>query len=196
MGSAQDSNHSDACNPGEWVEQHGDALFRYALLHLGDRAAAEDAVQDTMLAALTAKQQYAGRSSERTWLIGILKHKVVDRVREAARTKPLSDLDATAEMVEECFDKHGKWKTNPRKWGGEADEPFEKREFWDMFRFCVSRLPPLLSGAFLLRETAELKTEEICKLLSVTATNLWTVLHRARTRLRACLETNWLSREG
>jgi len=196
MAPGKDSNQHSASDPGDWLEQHGDALFRYALLHLGDRTAAEDVVQDTLLAALNAKEQFAGQSSERTWLIGILKHKVVDCLRESARSKSMSDLDSTAELVEECFDKRGKWKSSPSDWGRGADEPAERSEFWEIIRFCVSRLPPLLSGAFLLRESAELKTEEICKLLSVTATNLWTVLHRARTRLRTCLETNWLSREG
>lgn len=196
MGTMPDSSHDGSPDPSAWLDQHGDALFRYALLHLGDRTAAEDVVQDTLLAALTARERFTGRSSERTWLIGILKHKIVDRIREAARERPLADLDSTAEFVTECFDQRGKWKTGPHRWGRGSDEPFEQREFWDIFRFCASRLPPSLSGAFLLREMAELATEEICKLLSVTATNLWTMLHRARTRLRACLEANWFGRES
>jgi RNA polymerase sigma-70 factor (ECF subfamily) len=196
MCTTRDSSSDESCDPSAWLEQHGDALFRYALLHLGDRADAEDAVQDTLLAALTARKRFAGRSSERTWLIGILKHKVVDRVREAARERPAADLDSTAELVTACFDQGGKWNPGPRRWGSGSDEPFQQREFWDILRFCVSRLPPSVSGAFLLRESAELATEEICKLLSVTATNLWTMLHRARTRLRACLEANWFGRES
>ena len=196
MGTVQDSSGGESCDPSAWLDQHGDALFRYALLHLGDRTAAEDAVQDTLLAALTARERFTGRSSERTWLIGILKHKIVDRVREAARERPPADLDSTAELVTACFDQGGKWKTGPRRWDSGSDEPFQQREFWDIFRLCASRLPPALSGAFLLRESAELATEEICKLLSVTATNLWTMLHRARTQLRACLEANWFGRES
>jgi RNA polymerase sigma-70 factor (ECF subfamily) len=196
MGATPDSSLDEPRDPSVWLEQHGDALFRYALLHLGDRADAEDAVQDTLLAALTARERFTGRSSVRTWLIGILKHKIVDRVREGARERPLADLDSTAELVAACFDQRGKWSPMPRRWGGGSDEPFQQREFWDIFRFCVSRLPPPLSGAFLLREMAELATEEICKLLSVTATNLWTMLHRARTRLRECLEGNWFGRKS
>jgi RNA polymerase sigma-70 factor (ECF subfamily) len=196
MGTAPDSSRHESCDPSAWLDQHGDALFRYALLHLGDRTAAEDAVQDTLLAALTARERFTGRSSERTWLIGILKHKIVDRVREATRERPLADLDATAELVAGCFDQRGKWSPGPRRWSSGSDEPFQQREFWDIFRFCASRLPPSLSGAFLLREMAEMATEEICKLLSVTATNLWTMLHRARTRLRECLEVNWFGRKS
>ena len=191
-----DSSRDESRDPSAWLEQHGDALFRYALLHLGDRADAEDAVQDTLLAALTARERFAGRSSVRTWLIGILKHKVVDRVRQAARERPLADQDSTAEFVADCFDQGGKWNPVPRRWSSGSDEPFQQREFWDIFRFCVSRLPAPLSAAFLLRETAELAAEEICELLSVTATNLWTMLHRARTRLRTCLEANWFGRKS
>lgn len=196
MGSPSGPPRGEPSDPNVWLDKHGDALFRYALLHLGDQSAAEDAVQETLLAALKARKNFAGQSSERTWLIGILKHKVVDHIRGRARDAANADLETTAEFVNACFNEKGLWKSGPVGWGRVANEPFEKSEFWEVYRFCVSRLPPLLSGAFLLRETAEISTDEICKVLNVTATNLWTMLHRARTRLRACLETNWFGRES
>jgi RNA polymerase sigma-70 factor (ECF subfamily) len=183
-------------DPSDWLEEHGDALFRYAMLHLGDRTAAEDAVQETLLAALSARRDFAGQSSERTWLVGILKHKVIDHIRKASREQAVVDFESTEHFVSECFNEKGYWNAGPRNWGGGATGQLEKQEFWDVFRFCVSRLPPLLAGAFMLRETGEVATEEICKVLKVTATNLWTMLHRARTRLRSCLEANWFDREA
>jgi RNA polymerase sigma-70 factor (ECF subfamily) len=196
MGAQPGSQHREPSDPNVWLDEHGDALFRYALLHLGDQTAAEDAVQETFLAALKARGGFSGQSSERTWLIGILKHKVVDHIRGRVRDAANTDLESTAEFVNACFSEKGLWKSGPAKWGRVADEPFEKSEFWEVYRFCVSRLPALMSGAFLMRETSDISTDEICKVLNVTATNLWTMLHRARTRLRACLETNWFGRES
>lgn len=196
MSSDNDRKAESRSDPSVWLDEHGDALFRYAMLHLGDRAAAEDAVQETLLAALSARKDFAGKSSERTWLVGILKHKVIDHIRKASREQAVADLESSEHFVSECFTQKGFWNPGPRNWGGGATGQLEKGEFWDAFRFCVSRLPPLLAGAFMLRETGEIATEEICKVLKVTATNLWTMLHRARTRLRSCLEANWFDREA
>jgi RNA polymerase sigma-70 factor (ECF subfamily) len=166
-------------------------MFRYALLHLGDRTAAEDVVQEALLAALQAAAGFAGRSSERTWLIGILRHKVVDHLRAKLRERPATDLESTEHFVEEHFTEAGLWKVGPSRWGRRADRAFEDREFWDVFHKCRGRLPAKMAAAFSLRELGALDADETCKLLGVSATNLWAMMHRARTRLRACLEKHW-----
>jgi RNA polymerase sigma-70 factor (ECF subfamily) len=195
MSAEQQTKRDESTDPGAWLDEHGDALFRYALLQLGNRAAAEDAVQEAFVAALTARESFSGKSSVRTWLIGILKHKIVDQFRKSSREQSFTHLESTAEYVTDCFNDGGFWIAGPSNWGRGAKATLEQDEFWESFRFCVSRLPPLLAGAFLMRETAELASDEICKLLKVSTTNLWTMLHRARTRLRSCLETNWFGQK-
>jgi RNA polymerase sigma-70 factor (TIGR02943 family) len=189
------SASSAPSDPGAWVTQHGDALYRYALLHLSDPSAAEDAVQETLLAAWQARRSFAGQSSERTWLIGILKRKIVDHCRAAAKTTSVSDLETTADLLPAFFTARGKWRHPPQQWSVEPSQSFEHAEFWDVLTFCLSLLPPRLRVAFVGRELSERDNEELCQLLEVTATNLWTLLHRARTRLRACLEANWFGEE-
>ena len=182
---------SGAPDPNAWLAEHGDALFRYALAHTHDRSAAEDAVQDALLAALSAYQTFRGSSSERTWLIGILRHKIVDQSRKSARQPQTRDPLAGGDPATEEFTPNGKWRTGPRSWGGNPREAFEKQEFWDVFEICLGRLPTRTASAYTLREMDELPAEEICELLDVTTTNLWTLLHRARLWLRKCLELNW-----
>jgi RNA polymerase sigma-70 factor (ECF subfamily) len=181
-------------DPAAWLSEHGDALFRYALLRLGSRSAAEDAVQETLMAALEARDSFAARSSERTWLFGVLKHKVLDQIRRAVRDeKPGA---AESDPAERLFDQRGLWKAAPAKWGKDPAQTFERQEFWAVFFDCLDGLPPHMASAFTLRERGELEADKICKILGVTATNLWTMLHRARARLRECLESNWFKRGG
>ncbi len=183
--------NQSAPDPEQWLADHGDALFRYALLHVADRSVAEDLVQETLLGALKARESFAGRSSTRTWLTGILKHKICDHVRRKTRRQPEEDLAAADELIADQFNQHGLWSGGPRKWRGDPSSAFDNAEFWDVLTRCLEALPERLRAAFAQREIEATPTEEICKLLDVTATNLWTLLHRARTRLRACLERNW-----
>lgn len=185
----------NAPDPTAWLAEHGDVLFRYALAHTHNRAAAEDAVQETLLAALSAYQTFRGGSTERTWLIGILRHKVIDHARKAAREPRSQDPQAGGDPATDEFTPSGKWRAGPRSWGGNPHEAFEKQEFWDVFEKCLGRLPPRTATAYTLREMDELPTEEICELLESSATNLWTLLHRARLWLRKCLEMNWFTGE-
>jgi RNA polymerase sigma-70 factor (ECF subfamily) len=181
----------DPVDPKAWLDEHGDALFRYALLHVGDRERAEDLVQDTLLAAWQARKRFERRSSERTWMIGILRHKIIDHLRRTRRELDV-ELDETVDYVVEHFTAAGRWKSSMKKWGPSPAKALEKQEFWDVLAFCMARLPQQMLFAFTEREMLGRKTEEICKVLRTTATNLWTILHRARTRLRKCLEANWV----
>jgi len=178
-------------NPSEWVDRYGDYLFRYAMLRLRDRAAAEDAVQETFLAALSNRGTFSGDSSEATWLVGVLKHKIADHYRRQAREAPLEGADLAEHPDAGNFDGSGHWTAGPSGWGGNPADLYRQGKFLDRFRECLSGLSPNHANAFTLREIEGLDTAEICKVLNVTETNLWVILHRARSLLRRCLETRW-----
>lgn len=180
-----------AADPARWVDEYGDYLFRFALSRLRQREVAEDLVQETFLAALRARKRFAGASSERTWLVGILKRKIVDHLRRKGREQPASALAATDNWVESLFDERGNWKKKPGKWPADPSEVLEKAEFQMVFSRCLGKLPERLVNAFLLREVEELDSQEVCKVLDISANNLWVMLHRARVWLRRCLEVNW-----
>jgi len=181
-------------DPQTWVDQHGNYLFRCAQLRVRDPKLAEDIVQETFLAALQARERFAGQSSERSWLVGILKHKVIDHFRKATREQPDQNADLMADEFEELFDESGHWKietTGPKEWS-DPSGALDRKEFWEVLTRCLSELPPRMATAFSLREIDELATEEICAALNITAANLWVMLHRARTHLRRCLEVNYM----
>jgi RNA polymerase sigma-70 factor (ECF subfamily) len=186
----------DLPDPETWLEEHGDALYRYAWLHLRDQSAAEDAVQDTLLAALSAWSTFAGKSSVRTWLIGILRHKILDRRRKAGREASESDVGTNIDILRDQFEDHGLWRNGPQRWGRHPDQALEQREFWDVLRWCLTELPPRMLAAFTARELDGRPGKDVCQDLGLTATNLWTLLHRARTALRKCLETRWFRSEA
>jgi len=176
------------------IEAHRPYLLRYALLQLRDASAAEDAVQETLLAALQTSS-YEGRSSLRTWLTGILKHKIIDHLRRQSREAPLERPDdepqhGHADVSEALFADDGHWLNMPSEWGA-PDRSLESSQFWKIFELCVQAMPARTARVFVMREVMELTTEEICKELGVSATNCWVMLHRARLSLRECLETRW-----
>lgn len=178
-------------DPEGWLARHGDALFRYARCRLRDQAAAEDLVQETFLAALKAQQDFRGESAERTWLIGILRHKLVDHLRRRCREQPLApDAEGDA-VVDAMFGADGHFRRPPGQWDADPDELAQRREFWLVFEACRSELPERQAAVFTLRLLEDAEPERICQDLGISATNLWVLLHRARTRLRACLEANW-----
>jgi len=182
-------------DPEGWVDEHGDALYRYALFRIQDSAVAEDLVQETLLAAFRGKEGFAGRSSVRTWLFGILKHKIIDHIRKIVRERPEEDIETIVAMTEKDFDDQGGWKYQPSEWTTNPSLLFQQQEFWEILQQCLSELPPRLNQAFTLRELDGLTTEEVRKILNVTPTNSGVMLHRARIRLRDCLEANWFEEE-
>ena len=181
-------------DPESWVEEHGDALFRYARFRIHDAQVAEDLVQETFLAALRARESFAGRSSVRTWLFGILKHKIIDHIRKISRERPANVPDSMETSLIDSFDESGGWNTQPAKWSTDPSLLLEQREFLEMLQHCLSELPPRLHQVFTMRELDGLSTEEICKTMDITPTNGGVMLHRARMRLRNCLETKWFDR--
>ena len=177
-------------DPAKWLEEHGDYLFRYARRRLFSDELAEDAVQETLLAALKSQEKFAGTSSIRTWLTGILKHKIVDSIRVQAReiTAPGGSGEDDQSDWESLFDQSGHWVETFRDWGDPASE-LEKSRIRQALDECFRRLKPALAQIFSLRELTGLSNEEICNELNITATNAWVMLHRARLSLRECLDT-------
>ena len=174
---------------------HRDYLLRFARLQLRNEAWAEDAVSDTLLAALAKPQSFDNRSQLKTWLVGILKHKVIDALRHHSREisgLDNSDDDETDPLEYLGFKADGHFSQPPAEWGN-PEQHTNSRQFFEVLDACTNKLPANQGRLFLMREWLELSSEEICKELSLTPTNLYVQLHRARLRLRECLELNWFA---
>jgi len=187
-------------NPESWVDQYGDFLYHFTLSRIKDPSIAEDLVQETFLAALKARKNFQGRSTARTWLIAILKHKIVDHIRKQVREHTSDKLEsmlntAANDPVDSSFNDEGDWRIRPSKWAIDPMKLYEQKEFMDILYQCLGELPERQAEAFMMREIDGFSTEEICKVLNISATNSWVMLYRARMWLRRCLENSWLSTE-
>jgi len=184
--------------PEIWLEEHGSALYSFAFLHVRDRHRAEDLVQETLLAALKAYEGFEGKASIRTWLTGILKHKIMDEFRRQSREEPAPNSEegaweaAEQQRLDESFTAQGHWSQPPADWGS-PEQSVSDQQFWAIVERCLTALPSAMSRLFVLSELWEMDTKEVCKELAITPTNLWTTLHRARLGMRQCLERNLLS---
>ena len=176
------------------IHSHRGYLLRVAALQLRNDELAEDVVQDTLLAALQGKAGFSGRSSLKTWLTGILKHKIVDAIRKKVREPVTAPLEEESQLddFDALFDGVGHWANPPANWG-DPEAELSRREFFDVVEFCLDKLPPNTARVFMMREVMELDGPEICKELSITSTNLWVILYRARVALRLCLEQHWFA---
>ena len=145
------------------------------------------------MAALRARENFKGQSAGRTWLIAILKHKIVDYIRKKIREPSSDNIETLSDLADADFNDHGEWQIRPFKWAINPGKIYEQKEFLDVLYRCLAELPERLAQAFMLREMDGLSTEEVCKVLDITATNSWVMLYRARMSLRRCLESNWLS---
>ena len=173
-------------------------LLRFARLQLRDAAAAEDAVQEALLAALARPEAYAGRSQLKTWVFGILKHKIVDIIREQSRSTNASALGAEDDSLDDTFDTlfstSGHWghATRPREWG-DPQAALRQQDFWDVVEACLTHLPANTARVFMMREFLEFETPEVCRELNLSVSNCHVILHRARMALRLCLERGWFT---
>jgi len=177
----------------DWLAEHGDYLYRYALARLRDPHVAEDVVQETMLAAMQGSS-FTGKSSPRTWLTGILKHKIIDQFRRQQREVSLEapeDVADEAPGMDEFFHEDGHWAESPVSWGNPG-KLLQQEQFLQVLQDCLDRLPKKLAQIFMLREIEENENEEICKELEISPTNAWVMLYRARMGLRKCMEMRWL----
>ncbi len=156
------------------------ALLRIARLHLRNDAWAADAVSETLLAALENKTVFEARSKLKTWVVGILKHKIIDSFRSRKREEPLADSEDDGGLEDGIFKE---WAT--------PESQLSRNQFFEILEICVQQLPAAQGRIFLMREWLDLPTDEICNELSITATNAGVLLHRARLRLRECLQLKW-----
>jgi RNA polymerase sigma-70 factor, ECF subfamily len=189
-----------APDPALWVDVYGNYLYRYAMFRVRDSCIAEDIVQETLLAAFQAYKKFAGRGSERTWLVGILKHKIIDHFRRTSRETAFDLDEGQAFEHDEFFRSSGEWvghwteESAPADWGANPAGALQQSEFLSVFQKCLGPLPERTARAFTLREVDGLTSDEICEALDVTVNNLWVMLHRARLHLRHCVEVHWFMR--
>ena len=185
----------------EQLVEHRVYLLRFARLQLRNDDWAEDAVSETLLAALSRPQSFGNRSQLKTWLVGILKHKVIDLIRSNARLVALPDAQADQNDVEGdeldrlAFKADGHFAEMPNDWG-DPHQTLQQVQFFEVLDACMERLPPAMGRLFLMREWLELSSQEVCKELSLTPTNLYVQLHRARLRLQECLNIHWFGKHG
>ncbi|HED16820.1 MAG TPA: sigma-70 family RNA polymerase sigma factor [Gammaproteobacteria bacterium] len=182
-------------SPDRWLDDYGDSLYRYALRKLGKTTDAEDMVQETLVAALQSRASYKGHASEKTWLTGILKHKIMNFIRIQVREKTVDDIGVLSDAAMEndavsMFDTRGSWIYPPTDWG-DPDKILHNHQFIDSFERCLKHLKPALAEVFSLKEIMGVSNQEICKKLDITMTNCSVMLYRARMGLRSCLETKW-----
>ncbi|SHH43556.1 sigma-70 family RNA polymerase sigma factor [Massilia sp. CF038] len=167
-------------------------LVRFAHLQLRNEALAEDAVQDALIAVLEKPERFAGQSTLRTYVTGILKFKIIDNLRAAGRERQIDSCDDQSEddAIDALFAADGHTTEQPRAWGN-PDATLEQKDFFRVLEVCLEKLPAQTARIFMMREWLELDTEEICKELAITTANAWVILYRARIRLRECLDLNW-----
>lgn len=178
-------------------------MLRFARMQLRDSGAAEDMVQEALMAAMTSAKSFAGRSAFKTWMFAILRNKIVDHIRASSREIcrsdlfGSSDLDAGLDEFDVLFKRGGHWnpEDRPATWS-DPEASFEQDAFWTVFDICMNNLPEHIARVYTMRELLELDTAEICAALSITSNNCFVILHRARLGLRECLENRWFLGEA
>lgn len=177
----------------ELFNQHADLLYNYAITRVNDEHLAEDLVQETFISALKNYASFKGQSKASTWLIAILKNKIIDTYRKKVREYQKESLDKL-ESNSDYFNENGHWKKEslPGHWKSDTIDEHDREEFYKVLQKCLSRLKELQRMAFVMKHLDDTDTEEICKELEITASNYWVIIHRAKLQLRDCLEKNWI----
>jgi RNA polymerase sigma-70 factor (ECF subfamily) len=194
------SQHRDV-SPESWLSDYGDQLYRYAMLHVGNPAQAEDLVQETLVAGLEGLDRFAGRASEKTWLTGILRHKILDYLRRSGREMASGDgdiealADSAATDIGTMFDERGHWMTPPQDWGLPEQRETDQ-QFLQVLARCMRGLKPAMATAFVLKELDGHSNQQISKELGVSDSNCGVLLYRARMSLRRCLDLRWVDDES
>jgi len=185
--------------PEHWLEKHGDYLFSYAMLRLNHTEKAEDLIQETFLSALASRDSFRGNSTERTWLISILKRKIIDHYRKKYRQDPSHDEDFGSRITDPVFFRQqdpyrGHWKDGegPNSHSLLPEGGLEQEELASVIRICIELLPPQLATVFIMKMIDGEDADLICKEMGITPSNLWVMLHRSRLKMRKCLEKKWL----
>ena len=174
------------------LEAHRSSLFKFAMLQLRNEAQAEDVVQETLLAAMQGAERFSGNSSVRTWLTGILKHKILDQIRKSSRERTsevVYDEDSSGDF-DELFDERGAHVEKPAEWGS-LEAALSQKKFFEVLERCMEGLPKNTARVFAMREIMGLDADEICKETGISATKCGVLLYRARMALRLCLDQRW-----
>lgn len=177
-------------NPDTWVDNYADYLFNYAVARVSDSEIAKDLVQETFFAGLKSAKNYKGDAAERTWLIAILKRKVIDHYRKINSNKGKAEVRMT---YNSNIDSDGDWLEE------QVADPYSKLDNSDLentelglaIQDCIAKLPKKQALVFKMKTIQGVSTEDICNELGIKASNLWVIIHRARTTLMGCLNTNW-----
>lgn len=172
---------------------YSDYLYNYTITRVNDKHIAEDLVQETFISALKGYDSFQSKSKESTWLIAILKNKIIDYYRKKSKQYFQHSLDELHSM-DDFFNNKGAWQTDqrPSKWDMDVDKAIELQEFYETLQQCLVRLNDVQRLAFVMKHLDDEDTDDICKELEITATNYWVIIHRAKLQLRKCMETNWV----
>ena len=186
------ANTKPTLQPDKWIDNYADYLFNYAVVRVNDSDLAKDLVQDTFIAALKSAKNFQGKSTERTWLVSILKRKVIDYYRKINSKKGQAEVRMNFYVDGE---QEGNWLEErvPQSWDNASEKAVENEELKDQLEACIDNLPEKYAMVFRMKTIQEFETEEICKELDITASSLWVIIHRARTQLRKCMEDNWFN---
>jgi RNA polymerase sigma-70 factor (ECF subfamily) len=197
MAMAEAKDHK--LDPEQWVKKYGDYLYNYTIVRINDSSKAEDLVQETFLAALKAQDSFRGESAERTWLTSILRRKIIDTYRKKYSSRESSFgeheqtvFDADFYRSEEPFRGHWQEGKGPNSHSLLPQGQLEQAELMEFIRLCMENLKPQLAAVFSMKMIDEEDSASICKELGITPSNLWVMLHRARLKMRDCLEKKWL----
>ena len=180
-------------DPNKWIDTYADYLFNYAISRVNNSEIAKDLVQETFFAGLKSASNFEGKAAERTWLIAILKRKVIDYYRKINSAKGKAEVRMN---FYQDGDSEGNWLEErvPQTWSSDADKKIESDELKATIEQCIDYLPEKYAMVFRMKTIQGFETEEICKELNITASNLWVMIHRARTQLRRCMEDNWFNK--
>ena len=173
---------------GGWLDEFGDALYAYALSRVESRDVADELIQESFLAAFRSFDSFQGKASPKTWLTAILRNKIIEYYRRRTRKRERQPLD---DSFGDTFDDKGIWNVAVGNWPRQPDQVFQDQEFWQAFQQCLGKLPATAAEVFVLRVLDGLDTDNICKTLKISSSNMAVRLHRARVMLRNCLGQNW-----
>ncbi|MDG2128681.1 MAG: sigma-70 family RNA polymerase sigma factor [Fuerstiella sp.] len=192
---AADGSQIVLANPERWVNEYGDYLYRYAWSRLRDENAADEVVQETFLAGIRFQDRFKGEGVERAWLLGILKRKLIDHIRMRNRYDRDGSYADTNDPSVQLFDQKGNWRAESFA-AGTPDGQLESKEIWDVVRNCLQHIPKGQADVFLLSVMEEMDSDQICRELDISPSNLWVRLHRARLALAKCVGARWFQDEG